>query len=203
MPSLPAVLPIALALSLAALPAPARDRIVVSPVYSQLVAVPVPDGFHGDYEAEQAGSYILELVPQGQTVDDWRQMITLTGGKGVAGKVSVVDAATSIAEGYRQACPDTFAVRSLPAPQPKGAVAVFAGWVGCGTVDGHAEAMTFLVLQGQTDLYTLQWAERGPAQATAPDPDPAVWKPRADALGLARLCARVSGEAAPYPSCTE
>jgi hypothetical protein len=58
-------------------------------------------------------------------------------------------------------------------------------------------------VKGREDLYTVQWAEKGPALAKLPELDAAKWKPRADTLALTRICDKVAGEAAPYPSCTE
>lgn len=190
-------------LLLTALPAMAQDTIIVAPVYSQLVAFPAPAGFQARNEAEKAGSYLLELLPQGETLGAWSQMLTLTGARGGAAGQTVLNAATTIGEGYRAACPDTFSARSFPAPKIKGAVQAFGGYLGCGTVDGHSEEMVFVIVQGKADLFTVQWAARGPAKASPIVVDAAIWKPRADALALTRICDKVPGEAAPYPSCTQ
>ncbi len=195
--------PLAAVLTLLATPLSAEGTILVAPVYSQLVAVATPPGFTAGYEAETAGSYILELVPAGETVATWTQMITVTGGKGAAARVSVIDAATSIGQGYQTACPDSFSARSLPGPMIKGAVEAFSGYLACGTANGQSWLMVFIVVKGREDIYTVQWAERGPPQPGPIVPDAARWKPRSDALALTRICDRIGGEAAPYPSCTE
>ncbi len=194
---------LALPLIALTLPARAEGTIMVAPVYAQLVAFAAPAGFHAGFEAEKSGNYILELIPAGETVDDWTQMITVTGGHGVAQKVTVLDAGTAIAQGYQGACPDSFAARSFPAPAVKGAVSAFSGYLGCGSVNGREEQMVFVVLQGTQDIDTVQWAERGAARAAGPVLDVPKWKARADSLALTRLCEKVPGEAAPYPSCTE
>lgn len=192
-----------LALLTAAAQAQAAGTIIVSPVYAQLVALAVPADFKAGFEVDDKGSYLLELTPKAETVDAWTQMITLSGGKGLAGKIAVVDVATQLAQGYQAACPDTFSARTLPVPQIKGAAEAFAGYLGCGDTGGQSEAMVFVVLKGAEDIYTLQWAERGPAQTKPMEPDPLHWRPRADTLALARVCAKVPGEQAPYPSCTQ
>ncbi len=193
---------LAFALAVIASPVLAEGTIVVSPVYSQLVAVPVPKGFKAGFEHEDKGSYILELTAPTETVDAWTQMITLTGGKGLAGKLSVADVATKLAEGYQAACPTSFTAKKLAPPQIHGAVQAFAGYLGCGTTGNQSEAMVFVAVEGKSEVYTLQWAEHGPAEDKPPTPDPLVWRPRADTLGLARICDPVAGEQAPYPSCT-
>ncbi len=187
----------------AANPAVARDIIVVSPIYAQLVALPTPANFVASHEDDRNGFYALELAPKGEKLDAWSQLITLTGSKGQAATTAVTVVAGQIGDGYKVACPDTFATRLLPPPKVRGAVAVFAGYLGCGTVDGHSEAMVFLVMQGKSEIYTVQWAERGPALTKPPEPDPAIWQLRAETLAQTRICDKVAGEQAPYPSCTQ
>lgn len=191
------------AILLAATPAGAEGVVIVSPVYSQLVALPVPEDFVAGSEHEEGGSYILEFTPKGETVEGWSQLITLTGIRDQGTRLSAEEVANRIGAGYQAACPDTFAARVLPPPQVRGAVSVFSGYLGCGAVGGQSEAMVFLVLQGKADVYTVQWAEHGAALAIPPAPDPAIWQPRVDMLALARVCDKVASEGPPYPSCTE
>lgn len=186
-----------------ATPAFAEGTIIVSPIYAQLVAIPTPADFAAVFETETKGSYILELTAKTETADTWSQMITITGGKGLANALSVTDISGSISEGYQAACPSSFTAHTLPPPKVRGAQAVFAGYLGCGNAGSQSEAMVFLVLQGKSDIYTLQWAERGPAQDTPLVPDAAIWQPRAEALAAARICDKVAGEEPPYPSCTD
>ena len=194
---------LALPFLLLASPALAAGTIIVSPVYSQLVALPTPPDFVAGNEQAKDGFYILELAPKGQTMAQWTQLITLTGAKDAASDSAVTTTASQIGGGYQAACPASFAARTLPAPKVRGALKVFAGYLGCGAVNGQSEAMVFLVLQGKSEIYRLQWSERGPPQDTAPQPDPAIWKPRAELLALSRICDKLAGEAAPYPSCTQ
>ncbi len=183
--------------------AQANGTIIVSPVYAQLLAAAVPADFKPGYEVEQNGSYLLELTPKTETVDHWTQMITLSGAKGLAATMAPADFASQMAQGYQSACPATFSARVLPVPQIKGVSEAFSGYLGCGDTGGQSEAMVFVVMKGAQDIYTVQWAEHGPAQTHPMEPDPAIWRPRADALALVRVCTNVPGEAAPYPSCTQ
>lgn len=190
---------------LAGSPLVAAEVTVVGPVFSQLVAFAAPDRFRPGFEDANADNYILELAPQGETVEQWSELITLTGTRGSSGDADgLAGFANLLAQGYAEACPDSFAAYQFDPPRVAGASAVFAGYMGCGAIGTQSEAMVFLVLAGKADLYTLQWAEHGAAVAAAPEPDLAHWMPRLDALaGAARICDPVAGEAAPYPSCRQ
>ena len=51
----------------------------ISPIFGQLVAFSQPLGFVVAFEQPTADRYIREAVPNGETIDDWSQMITVTG----------------------------------------------------------------------------------------------------------------------------
>ena len=202
------LLPTALAALLIGDPLGAAEVTLIGPVFSQLVAMPGPDGFTEGDETTRGPAYLHELIPRGESLGAWSQMITLSGARGAARGAPAQDAAGfagGIAAGYRAACPDSFAALSFDAPRVRGARATFAAFLGCGQVSGgpQSESMLMIVLVGRHDIYTLQWAERGPATAAAPRFDPARWQARFDRLvATARLCDPVAGEGPPYPSCT-
>jgi hypothetical protein len=182
------------------------ETLLVAPVFSQIVAFTAPDGFQDGDEINNGPSYLHEIVPNGETVNAWSQMITLSGAKDRATGNPAADAvafAQLLADGYKGACPDSFTAEQLNAPAITGAVASFAFYVGCGTVQGSevSESMVALVIVGSHDIYTLQWAERVQASAK-PEFKPDHWLPRLGKLATgARICAQL-GEAPPYPSCT-
>ncbi len=178
----------------------------IAPVFSQIVTMPVPEGFVPAYEDSNGDSYINEVIPAGETLDAWSEMITLTGIRGMASgdpNEVAVGFAEYLAGQYSGACPDTFNAVALNAAPVRGARGLFAGFLGCGDNGaGESEAMAFLILVGSSDVYSLQWAARGPMLATGPTYDPAFWGPRlAELTDAARVCDRVPGEEAPYPSC--
>ncbi len=205
------ILRLALAIALVALPAGAEQVTAVTPVYSRIVAFPLPDGFVAAFEQVNGRSYVQEFVPQGETVAAWSQMITLLGAQGLAAQAAGQETpATAFAHyilaGYRQACPDHVSAIELKAPDIPGAAEVFAGQVGCSTVAGtdHGEAMVFLVAVSGADVFSLQWARRGPAGQKTPGYNAGTWDPALAFLtaGL-RFCVPVAGEQPPYPTCTE
>jgi hypothetical protein len=174
--------------------------MVVSPVYSQLVAFSIPANFVAGAERNDGTTYTREAVPKGETVEKWKEMITVTGAKGLASQpnVSPEKFAGVIASGYKNACPDSFDLKLLGAN-----AATFAVVVGCGKIGEttkRSETTLIIAIQGSADLYTVQWAERG-AVADKADVNNAKWLERLQKLAPLRVCPIIPGEAPPYPSC--
>lgn len=203
-----------LAILFAALLAPAsraEDELppfftVISPIFGQLVAFSQPSGFVLGFENVNGSNYIREVVPSGESVEKWTQMITVTGAKELAEQREIypVTVASTIANGYKKFCPKTFSAMSLTPPDIVGYQS-FVALVGCGTVTGrnpaHSEAALIIAIKGASDYYTIQWATRGPASAELFVIDRAAWEKRLAELGPIRLCPIIAGEKAPYPSC--
>ena len=174
---------------------------VISPIFSQLVAFSMPAKFMAVFENTNGGHYTREAVPKGETADSWTEMITVTGEKGLAANAEMTPEkfAGSIAGGFKQACPDSFAANPL-GTRKLGDADAFVAVVGCGKVEGHSETALIVVVKGSADYYTIQWAERGEATAQPPVAD-ARWTERLTTLQPIAVCPIVSGEAAPYASC--
>ena len=191
------------------LPAIAENATIIAPVFAQLITGPLPDGFVPAFENADATGYINEAVPKGETLEDWTQLITLTGAKGLAvgeAPTTALAFADFLASRYRAVCPDAFAAEQFEAPKIKGARENFMGYLSCGSISGgpQSESMVFLVMVGAQDIYTLQWAEHAPAVETGVAYSAEKWGPRLDLmLGASRLCEILPGEAPPYPSCVQ
>lgn len=179
----------------------------VTPVFGQLVSFSYPKGFKAIYEKAGATAYLQEHVLEGESTETWTQMITLMGSKGLATNPQATLAAylQNIAASIRRACPDTFAAKALGTLKIDGHEGL-AGLAGCGTVTSGAprsEIVLLLVAKGTEDFYSIQWAERGVAFTQAPVFDENKWRLRYQQISPIRLCARVPGEAPPFPSCVE
>ena len=187
------------------LPASAEEITAATRAYERIVAFPMPTDFVAVHEAEQDGSYLLELVPSGETVQDWSQMITLSAAEGLAHQIGdPLDMASMIGGGFRDACPETFWGSDEGAQDVEGAEAAHLVAFSCGdSGGGQAEIALILVALSGADLFTLQWAERGPASAAQVLPEMAAWRSRGEALLRMRLCPVLAGEEPPYPSCVE
>jgi hypothetical protein len=180
----------------------------ISPIFGQLLMMAMPAGFTPVFENTNGGHYIREAVLQGETTDKWTQMLTVTGDKGWSSNASLSPAkfAQMKAGSFKAACPASFSALATGAGKIGGHDA-FAAVLSCGTspATGGAtsESALFVIIKGEADYYTIQWAERGEKSATPIDITPAKWLERLKQLNPIRLCPIIQGEAAPYPSCVD
>lgn len=180
---------------------------VVAPIFSQLVAFTLPVGFTTVAEDGNGKSYLREAVLEGETVEHWTQMVTVTGARGLSAVPNLTPraVASSIADGFQSACPGTYSEAGLPEGKAGGGYEQFAAVVSCGASPGTggttSESALVVVIKGEKDYYTIQWAERA-APSNAPiQLNQAKWSSRLARLLPINLCPILPGEAPPYPSC--
>ena len=94
-------------------------------------------------------------------------------------------------------------------PVDLGGAPNFLALIRCGSVADehgvpgavHSETALVLAVQGDEDLYTVQWAERSAPILTRAAFNTDLWMGRLKQLQPIKVCAKQPGEAAPYPSC--
>lgn len=190
---------------------PARSQVgmtMTTPVFGQIVTYQLPAGFQPVYEDSGTGGYIQEAVPTNETVNDWSQMITMTGIKDAEGQADMLEGAAQVLAGhFQQACAETFTGTSFGATEINGLSGLVV-FLGCGTVapseedqEARSETAVIVYVKSAFGYVTVQWAERGPPVAARPVYDIDTWKPRLAQLLPIRLCDAVAGEEPPYLSC--
>jgi hypothetical protein len=202
---------IALLITAAATVAAAEPRLTaVSPVFHELVAFTLPPevkSAKATYERDNGAFYIREHVPDGESVDKWTQMITLTGAKDLAHNENATPRGfvSSLANAFKIHCPDSFATTEL-GPQAIGDHQGFAIIASCGHVQAASQAFSesalILAIKGSSDMYAIQWARRGASSNGPLKLDNGYWSKQLEKLQPIKLCPIVPGEPAPYPSCT-
>jgi hypothetical protein len=180
----------------------------ITPIFSQLIKFNFPTNFNPvpDFEKTDGNFYIQERVLPGETVDNWTQMLTVTGSENLAVKnpnLTPKIYALGMTNGFQKACPSSFSGKGIYEGKlsDQDAVIVVAG---CGTAPGnigHSEMAIIAVIKGNKDFYTLQWAQRGAPSPTPIDIDIDMWANRMKSLMPVKLCPIVPGESAPYVSC--
>ncbi|MBA5637887.1 hypothetical protein H3H37_12565 [Duganella sp. LX20W] len=180
----------------------------IAPIFGQLLMTAFPPGFTTVFEKTNGGHYIREAVLQGETVDKWTEMLTITADKGLAANVNLSPQkfAEIKAGGFKNACPTSFNAKVLG----EGKISGYDGFVvvlSCGTSPASAgetsESTLEVIIKGESDYYTIQWAKRDEKSATPIDIKPAEWTQRFHLLAPIKLCPIIPGEAAPYPSCID
>lgn len=179
----------------------------ITPIFGQLVTFSFPKGFVPAFEDAKSGQYIQELVLEGESVKKWSQMVTITGAKGLASNPNVTPTrfAGGMASGFKRACPDSYTATSLGEIKfgsHDGFVAVISCGIANPVGEPYSESMLLIVIKGESDYYTVQWAERGEASKTPIKFDDAKWVEKMKRLAPIKLCPIVPGEKAPYPSCS-
>jgi hypothetical protein len=177
----------------------------VTPIYGQLVMFSYPAGFKHAHANDSGTHYIQESVLEGQTVERWSQMITVTGSKGLSANANVTPQRMleNVAAGFQRACPSTFNAVAVGNMKVSGHDALIM-YVGCGSVQtgiARSEAALLVAIKGASDYYTIQWAERGTLTSRTPQFDGDMWLARLKKLQPIKICPRVPGEPAPYQSC--
>src|SRR5450830_1294876 len=178
----------------------------VTPIYSQLLYMGLPKDFRTVSENTSAQRYIREAVLVGESLSVWSEMLTVSGVKDTASEVTISPAnyAEHIANGFRQVCPTSFSQKKMSEGIVNG-YEQYVMVVSCGqsaaTAGRTSESALVIVIKGERDYYTVQWAERSMPSAMPLPINMAKWVGRYQQLAPVRLCARVPGEKEPYPSC--
>ena len=197
-----------LAGSLAQAQSPPKSVSTISPIFGQLLMSGHPPGFGlaPAFEKTKDNFYIRESVPNGENVNNWTQMITVTGMKDAASKPEITPriVLNNMAGGFKRACPSSFGAQVINENKVSGFDAI-VGVVSCGLSPTNAgktsESALMIVIKGQADFYTIQWAERATPSAAPIPIELQKWSDRFKKLNPIKLCPIVPGEKAPYPSC--
>ncbi|WP_133681816.1 Rap1a/Tai family immunity protein [Paludibacterium purpuratum] len=178
----------------------------ISPIFGQLVMFSFPKGFTTVFEDAKGPQYIREAVLTGESTQKWSQMVTITGAKGIASNPNITPLlfASRMAGGFKNDCPTSFNGTGLGAFK-LGNYDAFAALISCGVANPtgnlYSESTLLIVIRGESDYYTIQWAERGDASSEPIKFDKSKWMDRFKRLAPIKLCPIVPGEPAPYTSC--
>lgn len=198
--------PLAAQPTAASAPTTGSTRTVI-PLHGQLLVFQQPAGFELLGEQQQGALYLREALPAGEDRSNWTQMLTVLVHRGSPDGLEASPGALvrGLAAAYQQACPRSFATRALAdAALPEGHP-LYAAVLGCGSLgegaQRRAEQVLVVTIKRAEVYFTLQWAQRGQAQERAPQLPMEQWAARFQQLAPLKVCDRLPGERAPYPSC--
>lgn len=182
---------------------------VASPAFHQLVVFSVPPEFKSNkatVERTNGAFYMREQVPVGETIDRWTRMISLTATRDLGANPNATPQAmlARMTAGFQRHCPDSFS-SAAPGAQTIDGHEAYEVIASCGRVtagnDTFSESAIMLAIRGSTDLYTLQWTERGAQSAHPPTIDTGYWTRQLARLQPIKLCALAAGAPQPNPVC--
>ena len=188
------------------LPRQGTSDAAITPVFGQIVLYALPDEFRaGAGGVARKGRYVQQSVLANETVQRWTQRITLAGDEALA--FSGLTYPQKMSDDYgarmKKNCPGSYSALPLPGAfvgSYDTVVVVFA----CGTAGGgQSESVLQLIVKGGMDIYTLEWAVRGPPSRGPLQLDEVQWTERLRRLAPIRVCAVVANEPPPYPSCLQ
>jgi len=153
------------------IPRPWEIQPISVPIFSQVVVFSVPQGWKPAHESKGAGHYLLEHIPPDQTVQNWRDMITVQGFQGLANRPNANPRGllNLLASHIKSKCADHFIGRSVSDGKLDGADVSIA-LIGCGKLQqdqpgglkaGESEVALYVALKGSKDMYVIHKSFRG------------------------------------------
>lgn len=151
-------------------------RIAI-PVYGSILQMGLPEGWKLAHEQATPAQYLAEFTPAGQGVDNWQEMVTVQGFRGLADKAGMTPKIflRRIAEGLNQTCPRQVLGYSLGERTIDGRPATLA-LLGCASLPAkpgqpaRSEFALYVAMTSGADLVLLQKARRGPPLAAEKPP---------------------------------
>ncbi len=189
------------ALSLTGFAPPAGDASApnfVIRLYGRVLGFHLPAGFHPVTPHSSATQFLMEIVPQGETVESWTRLITIRSMRGISPAMPSADIATALFD--PKSCTKGHLYRDSAEKPVEGRLRLSIIAIGCGGLppgiypaarSGAGEQDFILMFRDDDAIYTLNYAVRGSAfDGDHPPIDPA----RAEAVlraqfGTARVCA--------------
>jgi hypothetical protein len=178
------------------------------PIFGQIVVFSFPKGFTPISEKKNNFQYLQESVLAGESGDQWTQMITVTGLKGASSneKLTPEIYADLFADLFKRACPTSFSLTKLTDVKIDGykasSMMVSCGEVIQSKVPSYSESTLLVVIKGEVDYYTIQWAERGSPSRVPIKYDESKWKHRLKSLAPINLCPNPPGQPIIGVDCT-
>lgn len=140
------------------------------PIFSQRFMHGLPAGWKPAFEQTAGGRYIIEYLPAGQTVHDWREMITVQGFRNMA-KVPGASPRRILEvmiEQHRKICGERL-VSKLLGEGRVDSYSAFTAIIGCNGIQsnhpsglrtGQGEIAYYIAIQGTNDIYLIHRAAR-------------------------------------------
>lgn len=164
-------------------------------VYDRIISIDLPRPFVAAYKQAVPGAFIMEYVPDGETLANWTQMITISSQQGL-GEAKVEDADLARFMFNRGTCAGRLYQDVGPVPSGT-SVRQRVVVIGCGQgAGGERAAIAFL--RDEQHVWTVQFAQRIPADGKGK-----LFAPTEAAGKLAALAISACAPADAQPPCRQ
>jgi hypothetical protein len=186
---------------------PTRPGIAVIPMFGDGVVFNLPPGWVKMYQQRNESVAIVEFLPEGQTLELWREMITVQAVRNPPAQVTPKSFMELMAGRIRESCGAPTVAIPLEDLKIDGSPA-FSAIMGCGALPrptagaqaGQGEVAYYLAVRGGKDMLIFQRAVRGPGFERSKSPISAA---NAGALRDAFLPIRICSLADPAADCAK
>lgn len=150
-----------------------------APIFGRTVSFWLFDRFEPAYEAQNSEQFILEFVPQGETVETWTRMITLQGFRGTGAAPLSTAEMQSRFFGTSRGCQAGHFSKVIASGTLPDGIEYNLSSNGCGStaaggyagaISGRGEQFIVLLMRDAQNAYVLQYAERGEGFAPGGQP---------------------------------
>ena len=144
----------------AAAPA-ARPATYVTQVLGHTLLFTLPGGWKPAFKREQADRILMEFLPQDQTLQGWRELVTVQAYRSIVQGPQVTPASFLAASGAEisKSCGSQAVVQPL-GPTRVGANEAFTAIMGCANLEGRGELAYYLAIRMKDDMVVMQKAMR-------------------------------------------
>ena len=170
-------------------------------LYARVLGFHLPAGFRAVAPHSDGRQFLMEIVPEGETVENWTRLITIRATRGIPADLASADIAKRVFD--PASCTQGHLYRDFGERKVEGSLRLSVLAIGCGALppgaypaalSGAGEQDFILMFRDDDAIYTLNYAVRGaPFSGDHPPIDPALAEATLRAqFGTARVCATAS-----------
>ncbi len=164
-------------------------------VFAETVSFRYPDRFSRDIEAANTLTYRHTFLLEGESLERWSEAIAVQVFKDYRVMTNQTPEAflRTLDDVTRKTCAGAVTLQSLTPAEVSGyqaAAAVMRCGAAPGQRDAEVETTLSVVIAGRTDLFVIDWAERGAANKVPATIDIGTWLARLRQLEPLRICGR-------------
>lgn len=139
------------------------------PLFDRIMQFALPVGFVPVYQAQNASVFIMEFVPDGEKIETWTKLVTVTSNPGVGSFTLEDEALAKAIHGTRGSCEGYSHFQVLGSRRIDSDLGEVSLSGGCGktapqayefAIQGSGEQNVMLFFRDKLNIYSIQYAER-------------------------------------------